>query len=68
MAMDRTISNIKEFAAWYSKYHFIAPGEVPAGALHIHTLALLMSLQPRGKAPWTTSCSSPAKVVACSKQ
>jgi hypothetical protein len=26
VAMDRTISNIKDFAAWYSKYPFITPG------------------------------------------
>jgi hypothetical protein len=30
VAMDCTIINIKEFAAWYSKYSFIAPGEGPA--------------------------------------
>lgn len=27
VAMDRTISNIKDFAAWYKKYSFIEPGE-----------------------------------------
>lgn len=26
VAMDRTLINIKEFAAWYKKYHFISPG------------------------------------------
>ena len=27
VAMDRTLNNIKEFAAWYKKYQFITPGE-----------------------------------------
>jgi hypothetical protein len=26
VAMDRTMSNIKEFAAWHAKYSFIPPG------------------------------------------
>jgi hypothetical protein len=25
--MDRTMSNIKEFAAWHAKYSFIPPGD-----------------------------------------
>jgi hypothetical protein len=30
VAMDRTLSNIKEFAAWYKKYHFISPADLTA--------------------------------------
>jgi hypothetical protein len=26
VAMDRTMSNIREFAAWHAKYSFIPPG------------------------------------------
>lgn len=30
VAMDRTMSNIKEFAAWHAKYSFIPPGDLAA--------------------------------------
>lgn len=40
VAMDRTMINIKEFAAWYSKYNFIAPGKRPCQHAQ---LALLVS-------------------------
>lgn len=39
VAMDRTTINIKEFAAWYSKYNFIAPGEPQFRNSHAHCCA-----------------------------